>query len=236
VRPAASPDRVPPGAYHATGRPTLWLGGWGSRGEEEQLEEAHRVIVLALDVGAKRIGVATSDELELLASPHGVIRRQSTAQALDAVARAVAATRAELVVVGLPVSFDGQLHAQARVIQTFGEKLRRRLAVPVVYADETLSSVRAEEQLRAAGVREDRIRERLDAAAAAIILQEYLDQRRQVKSVAPSTPSQREGTSDASAGGAVEHEPGQTPEYDPAPGAPECQGQGDQGMEDTQLP
>ena len=82
-------------------------------------------------------------------------------------------------VVGLTVSFDGKLHAQAASIQAFAEKLRRRLRVPLVYADETLSTVRAEEKLRASGVRAARIGERIDAAAAAVILQDYLDERRQ---------------------------------------------------------
>jgi putative Holliday junction resolvase len=97
--------------------------------------------------------------------------------ALEAVARLVAESGAEVVVVGLPVSFDGQLHGQARAIQSFAAKLRERISQPVVFADETLSSVRAEEALRAAGVRPDRIRERLDMAAAAVILQDYLDAR-----------------------------------------------------------
>jgi putative Holliday junction resolvase len=135
------------------------------------------VIHLALDVGEKRIGVAVSDETALLASPLMTIRRKSTASALEAVARVVVETGAELVVVGLPVSFDGQLHGQAKAIQSFAAKLRGRLAQPVTFADETLSSVRAEEALRAAGARPDRIRERLDAAAAAVILQDYLDAR-----------------------------------------------------------
>jgi putative pre-16S rRNA nuclease len=136
------------------------------------------MIHLALDVGEKRIGVAVSDETETLASPRTTIRRVSTVAALETVARLVAESGAEVVVVGLPVSFDGQLHGQARAIQAFAAKLRERIAQPVVFADETLSSVRAEEALRAAGVRSDRIRERLDAAAAAVILQDYLDARR----------------------------------------------------------
>jgi putative pre-16S rRNA nuclease len=136
------------------------------------------MIHLALDVGEKRIGVAVSDETETLASPRTTIRRASTVAALETVARLVAESGAEVVVLGLPVSFDGQLHDQARAIQAFAAKLRERIAQPVVFADETLSSVRAEEALRAAGVRPDRIRERLDAAAAAVILQDYLDARR----------------------------------------------------------
>lgn len=137
------------------------------------------MIYLALDVGEKRIGVARSDDFGQLASPLLTIQRQSTAGALDALARLVGETGAETVVVGLPVSFDGQLHAQAQAIQRFAERLRARIQTPIIFADETLSSVRAEEALRAAGVRPNRIRERLDAAAAAVILQGYLDDRSQ---------------------------------------------------------
>jgi putative Holliday junction resolvase len=142
-----------------------------------ELAMIHPMIHLALDVGEKRIGVAVSDETGTLASPRAVIRRTSTAAALEVVARLVAETGAEVIVVGLPVSFDGKLHGQARAIQSFAAKLRERIEQPVVFADETLSSVRAEEALRAAGVRPNRIRERLDAEAAAMILQEYLDAR-----------------------------------------------------------
>lgn len=136
------------------------------------------MIIVALDVGAVRIGVAVCDELEMIATPRVVIRRKTTEGALDAVAHEIARAEAQLVVVGLPVSFDGQLHGQARATQSFAEKLRRRIAVPLIYADETLSSVRAEERLREAGVRPERIRERIDAEAAAVILEDVLEQRR----------------------------------------------------------
>lgn len=132
------------------------------------------MIVLALDIGEKRIGVAVSDELGLLASPRSVIRRTSNEQALREIARQVAENGAELVVVGLPVSLDGLLHGQAERVRTFAERLRRRLSVPLAYQDEALSTVRAEERLRAAGMRPERIRERIDSAAAAVILEDYL--------------------------------------------------------------
>ena len=137
--------------------------------------------ILALDVGAKRIGVAVSDELGLLATPRTVIVRRSTEAALDEIVRIALAEEASLVVVGLPISLDGQLHSQARTVQRFGERLRRRLeapGIPLVYADEMLSTVRADERLREAGVRPQRIRERIDAEAAAVILKEYLNQQR----------------------------------------------------------
>ncbi len=149
---------------------------------------------MALDVGAARIGVASSDESELLASPRAVIRRRSDAVAVEAILRVVAEAGVGQVVVGLPVSFDGQLHAQAQAVRRFAEKLRARLSVPLVYADETLSTVHAEEQLRASGLRADKIRERIDAAAAAVILQEYLDTRRQA-AIPPHAANDRDESS-----------------------------------------
>lgn len=134
------------------------------------------MVILALDVGEARIGVAVSDPSGTLASPNSTIRRRSNAQALAAIARLVTESGAELVVVGLPISLDGGIHMQARRVQRFGAALRSHLAVPVVYQDERLSTVTAAEALRAAGVRPDHIRERIDAAAAAVILRDYLDQ------------------------------------------------------------
>ena len=145
--------------------------------------------IVGLDVGSVRIGVAASDELERLATPRATIRRTTTAAALEAIARMVAEVGAGLVVVGLPISFDGRLHEQGRSVLAFGRKLGRRLAAPMVYADETLSSVRAEEALRAAGVRPERLRERLDAAAAAVILQDYLNTRHTIDIDALALPS-----------------------------------------------
>ncbi|HEX9036517.1 MAG TPA: Holliday junction resolvase RuvX [Ktedonobacterales bacterium] len=136
------------------------------------------MVIVALDIGDARIGVADCDELELLAAPRATIHRKTTAAALDALVAEITRAEAHLVVVGLPVSFDGQLHGQARAIQSFAGKLARRITVPLVFFDETLSSVRAEERLREAGVRGPRIRERIDAEAAAVILGDFLEQRR----------------------------------------------------------
>ena len=158
------------------------------------------MVIVALDIGSVRIGVAVCDELEQIATPRETLRRSSNAAALEAVARVVAERGARLVVVGLPVSFDGQIHEQARSVLAFGKKLRGRLAVPVVYVDETLSSVRAEEALRAAGVRSERIRERIDAAAAAMILQDYLDTRRVIDVETLMQPSSGSGNKSTFAG------------------------------------
>ncbi len=152
---------------------------YGTYDAHEAYLECTPVVIVGLDVGQARIGVAVSDERETLATPREVIRRRSNAAALDAILRIVAAEQAGRVVVGLPISLDGELHGQAQATQAFAEKLRARLEplnIPLVYMDETLSTVRAEELLREAGARLVRIRERIDAVAAAVILQDYLNE------------------------------------------------------------
>jgi putative Holliday junction resolvase len=143
------------------------------------------MVILGLDVGEVRIGVACSDDMEIIARPIQTVRRKSNAQAFDAISRIAGEQGAERIVVGLPISFDGQLHAQARRIQAFAGKLGQHMSLPITFADESLSTVRAEELLRSAGVRPERIHERLDAAAAAVMLQDYLDARRQAHQAAP---------------------------------------------------
>jgi putative pre-16S rRNA nuclease len=147
------------------------------------------MVHLGVDVGEKRIGVALSDDLEILASPLGLVLRRSTEQALTEIVRLAQQHSAEVVVVGLPASDPQRLSEQARRIRRFGERLRARLSVPLVFADETHSTLRAAEALRAAGVRPEKMRQRLDAAAAAIMLNDYLEGKRQATSQAPDARS-----------------------------------------------
>jgi putative Holliday junction resolvase len=126
--------------------------------------------VLALDVGERRIGVAVSEGL--LATPHGVIHRRSKAQDFAAVARLVAELGAEKVVVGLPLSLNGDVGPQARRVMRYAQALARALPVPVELYDERYSTVTADELLAEGGRK--RRRTPIDAAAAAVILQEYL--------------------------------------------------------------
>jgi putative pre-16S rRNA nuclease len=126
--------------------------------------------VLALDVGERRIGVAVSEGL--LATPHSVIHRRSKAQDFAAVARLVAELGAEKVVVGLPLSLSGDVGPQARRVTRYAQALARALPVPVELYDERYSTVTADELLAEGGRK--RRRTPIDAAAAAVILQEYL--------------------------------------------------------------
>lgn len=150
--------------------------------------------LIALDVGEARIGVALSDASGLLASPYKTLRvTRDEAQIWAELQAIIAETEAETLVVGLPVSLDGQIHAQGERILAFAERLKAHISLPVVFWDERLSTVEAErllaergqrprERRQSAGSRGGHKRKRsasqgIDALAAAVILQEYLDQR-----------------------------------------------------------
>jgi putative holliday junction resolvase len=134
--------------------------------------------VMALDVGDVRIGVALSDETGTLAS--GLVTLKAVGPRKDAQALAALAREHGVgeVVVGLPLRLDGSLGSQAEKVVAFVERLRRVLRVPVVTRDERLTSVAAGERLAEAGVTGRDRKARIDQVAAALILQEHLDERK----------------------------------------------------------
>jgi putative Holliday junction resolvase len=142
------------------------------------------VRLLALDVGDVRIGVALSDETATLASGLATLRAVGPRKDAQAVAALVREHGVGEVVVGLPLRLDGSLGPQGEKVLGFVERLRRVLRVPVVTRDERLTSVAAVERLAEAGVKRRERRVRLDQAAAALILQELLDERKAVASPA----------------------------------------------------
>jgi putative Holliday junction resolvase len=131
--------------------------------------------ILALDVGDRRIGLATCDELEIVASPRAVLRRDG--RELEALERWVSEEEIGLVVVGMPYDSEGKLGPQARKVARFVEGLRQRLAVRVVECDEHLSTWEAEQMLIEAGTRRAERRRVVDKLAAAVILRSFLDHR-----------------------------------------------------------
>jgi putative Holliday junction resolvase len=132
---------------------------------------------LGLDVGDVRIGVALSDETATLASALLTLERVGPRKDVRAVATLVRERGVGEVVVGMPYLLDGSLGPQGEKVTTFVEALRRVLPVPVVTWDERLTSVAADELLAEAGVRRRDRKSRIDRAAAALILQGYLDSR-----------------------------------------------------------
>jgi putative Holliday junction resolvase len=131
--------------------------------------------ILGLDVGERRIGVAVADERARVALPTTVVERSELPADLDAIARLVQEQEAEVIVIGLPISLNGSLGPQAQATKAFGQELAARLPLPIEYWDERLSSVEAERRLASAGRRGPKAKARRDAAAAAIVLQSYLD-------------------------------------------------------------
>lgn len=136
-------------------------------------------VLLGVDVGEARVGLAASDAAGLLAHPVATLRRDQEGETdLDEVVREVEARGAVGVVVGLPRSLDGQERLAAERARRYAESLQRRLDVPVRLWDERLTTVDAHRSLRSSGVRGRQQRGVVDQAAAVLILQAALDARR----------------------------------------------------------
>jgi putative holliday junction resolvase len=133
---------------------------------------------MALDVGDVRIGVALSDETGTLAWGLVTLRSVGPRKDVQALAALVREHEVGEIVVGLPLRLDGSLGPQAEKVGAFVERLVRGLRLPVVTRDERLTSVAADERLAEAGVKRRDRKARVDQAAAALILQEYLDERK----------------------------------------------------------
>ena len=134
--------------------------------------------ILALDVGEKRIGVALSDPTGLLATPLTTIERKGQDSDIDAALRLATEHEVGEIVVGLPLSMSGRRGPQAGRVDAFVRALAERTDIPLKSVDERLSSVQAERMLRESGVEPSKNKARIDSAAAAIILQSYLDSMR----------------------------------------------------------
>lgn len=138
---------------------------------------------LGIDYGGRRLGLALSDASGILASPWRVLERpRSEAATVELICAEVQKLTADsdglsAVVVGWPRRLDGTPNDQTPLAEAFAASVRARVSVPVVLQDERLSSHEADSRL-AVGERDWRVRKRtLDAAAAAVVLQDYLDAR-----------------------------------------------------------
>jgi putative Holliday junction resolvase len=131
----------------------------------------HTGTILAFDFGEKRIGVAVGESLLRQAHPLTVINGESNADRFFAIAALINEWRPISLVVGLPLTLDGESHAMTARCIRFANQLRGRFGLAVDYADERLSSVEAEERLRASGHNAKNAKIHLDAVAAQVILQ-----------------------------------------------------------------
>jgi putative Holliday junction resolvase len=139
-----------------------------------------RLRVLGLDLGSKRIGVAVSDSTALIANPLTVISRTGRrSEDHRRIAELVREEEADLVVVGLPLSLDGSVGPAARAAVAEAEALATVLGVPVETYDERLTTVAADQVLMQASLRAQERRKVVDKVAATVLLQAWLDARRE---------------------------------------------------------
>lgn len=131
--------------------------------------------ILGLDYGERRIGVAISDPLGIIASPFMVIDRKITPDYLSELKLIIQVKDVNMLIVGLPLNLKGEETKQTEKVKNFITEISLKLELPVNTVDERLSSVSAEKELQKQGVKTGHEKGRVDETAAAIILQEYLD-------------------------------------------------------------
>lgn len=136
------------------------------------------ISALGLDVGKKRIGVAGCDGTGLIATGLTTIERRSFQDDVAQIQALVKERQVQVLVVGLPYTMDGNLGFQAKQVQRFAHRLSTAINLPVEYMDERLTSYQAEQFLLAEQRSPSRNKGLIDRKAAAIILQQWLDQRR----------------------------------------------------------
>jgi len=129
--------------------------------------------LMGLDLGERRIGVAVSDPSRVLARGIEVIERRLVEKDLEAIARLAEEYEVETIVVGYPRRLDGTAGEEAKKAEAFAAQIEAHLELPVILWDERLSTVRAARALAEGGKRKRRLG--IDAVAAVVILQDYLD-------------------------------------------------------------
>ena len=138
-----------------------------------------RISALGLDIGKKRIGVAGCDGTGLIATGLTTIERQTFTLDVAQFQKLVQERNAQILVVGLPYTMAGSVGFQARQVQKFAPRLAKALNLPLEYVDERLTSFQAEQLMQAENISPSRNKGLIDRKAASLILQQWLDERRQ---------------------------------------------------------
>ena len=138
-------------------------------------------IILGLDIGDARTGVAISDELGIAAHPLCTIRRKSRKALLAELQQLVTAHNVEQIVVGLPLQLDGETGTQAKKVKQFAEKLEQQVNLPIAFWDESFTTFEAAQILHATKRRRKKRKQVIDQVAAVLILEGYLEELRNSK-------------------------------------------------------
>lgn len=133
------------------------------------------MVMMGLDVGDVRIGVAFTDKLLLTAHPYGVIQREEDETAIEEISRLAREKKVDRIVVGIPYTLRGEIGVQGDKVRRFIELLRQKVEVPVVEWDERMTTAAADRLLRELEMPGRKRRKLLDQLSAALILQSYLD-------------------------------------------------------------
>jgi len=133
------------------------------------------VKILAIDFGTKRIGLAVSDALGVLASPRPALVGRKDKEAVAEIAKLAQQESCELVLLGLPRNMDGSYGESAEKVRAFAALLEPQLKVPLKEVDERLTTVQASRMLHEKGLNTRKQKTRIDSASAAVLLQGYLD-------------------------------------------------------------
>ncbi len=136
------------------------------------------MIIMSVDLGKARTGIAVCDKTEFLASPYQVIHETYIEKLLDKVSQCAAETKAELLVVGLPKNMDGTEGESAENARAFAQRLKEKTGLPVEMRDERGTTITAHNYLNTTDTRGKKRKAVVDAVAATIILQDYLDYRK----------------------------------------------------------
>ena len=131
--------------------------------------------ILAIDYGDRRIGLALSDPLKIIASPYRTIIKNNNTNLIEEIERIIAVEDVELTIIGLPLGMSGQITEQTKKVEEFADKLAAR-GITIKYEDERWSSVAAKRSMREQNIKTGHNKGLVDQTAAAIFLQQYLDQ------------------------------------------------------------
>ena len=129
---------------------------------------------LAIDYGARRVGLALSDPLKMIASPYRTIIKKNNTNLIEEIERIIAEEDVELTIVGLPLGMAGQITEQTKKVEEFVDKLTAR-GIVIKYEDERWSSIAAKRSMKEQNIKSGYNKELVDQTAAAIFLQQYLD-------------------------------------------------------------
>lgn len=128
--------------------------------------------VLGIDYGEKRVGIALSDPMQILASPRAIIKHDDNDQVvIEELLKIIKKESVSKIIVGLPLNMNGSVGFQAERVYQFVDGLKELVSLPIVFEDERESSKKVKEAMKLVKSKDERI----DDRAAAIILQNYLD-------------------------------------------------------------